>query len=96
MPPRCVERRTFGQKQFACPVEGCAAIVRQRTLHERKTWDDHLFEKGVDWRARFAASHVSRTVVEVWHEDGSRIGDEEWEEHLTAHLANASVRSAWP
>ena len=49
---RCVERRTFGQKQFACPVEGCAAIVRQRTLHERKTWDDHLFEKGVDWRAR--------------------------------------------
>jgi hypothetical protein len=28
----------------------------------------------------------------VWHEDGSRKGDEEWEETLSHHLANASVR----
>ena len=39
------------------------------------------------WRARFAAAGVARTHVEVWHEDGSRRGDEEWEEHLSAHLS---------
>ena len=28
----------------------------------------------------------------MWHEDGSRRGDEEWEEHLAAQLGNSSVR----
>ena len=28
--------------------------------------------------------------AQVWHEDGTRIGDEEWEEHLSAHLANGA------
>ena len=31
-------------------------------------------------------------LVEVLHEDGSRLGDEEWEEHLSAHLANGTAR----
>ena len=44
------------------------------------------------WKQRFAAAGVVRTHVEVWHEDGSRRGDEEWEERLSAHLANASCR----
>ena len=44
------------------------------------------------WRARFLAHGITKTHVEVWHEDGSRRGDEEWEEHLAAHLGNSSVR----
>ena len=40
------------------------------------------------WRTRFAAheSAGAKQHVEVWHEDGSRRGDEEWEEHLSANL----------
>jgi hypothetical protein len=44
------------------------------------------------WTARFSAAGVKRSVLEVWHEDGSRRGDEEWEEHLSAQLADANVR----
>jgi hypothetical protein len=44
------------------------------------------------WRSRFRALNVSRTHVEVWHEDNSRRGDEEWETSLSQHLANSSAR----
>ena len=44
------------------------------------------------WRSRFRALNVSRTHVEVWHEDGSRRGDEEWETTLSPHLANDVVK----
>ena len=44
------------------------------------------------WRLRFRSVNISKTHVEVWHEDGSRRGDEEWEETLSHHLANSSVR----
>ena len=39
------------------------------------------------WRARWSSVGVARTHVEVWHEDGPRAGDEEWETTLAAHLS---------
>ena len=44
------------------------------------------------WRARFLRAGVARSHIEVLHEDGSKRGDEDWEEHLSAQLANASTR----
>ncbi len=41
------------------------------------------------WRSRFASLGVDRPdVVEVWREDGSGLGDEEWEASLASKLAN--------
>ena len=48
--------------------------------------------KHLMWKRRFEAVGASKTHVEVWWEDGSRRGDEEWEEHLSAHFSNSSIR----
>ena len=45
------------------------------------------------WRRRFKAiGAIEQHQVEVWHEDGSRIGDEEWEQTISALLSNRSVQ----
>ena len=42
------------------------------------------------WKARFHGAGVTKAVLEVLHEDGSHQGDEDWEEHLSEHLANGT------
>ncbi|KAL1510577.1 hypothetical protein AB1Y20_006878 [Prymnesium parvum] len=45
------------------------------------------------WERKFASvGGCVRREVEVWHEDGSRIGDEEWEQTVTHLLSNTSVQ----
>ena len=49
------------------------------------------------WERKFASvGGVARRVVEVWHEDGSRRGDEEWEQTVCARPLPACAAACCP
>ena len=70
----------YGRYDWTRYFTGYAGLDARWTAAKRRLWAE-----------RFGRRGVSELVIDVLHEDDHRKGDDDWEEHLSAALANAST-----